>query len=345
MRGMVLAAGLGTRLRPITERLPKPLVPILNVPNILFNLLLLKRAGIREIIINLHHLQDKIEHSLQEGSLWGLKLHYSKEKVLLGTAGGLKKAEWFLGGGTFVLANCDFITNTDLSPYLRRHHEENSEASMILCQPRPEMKHYSRVGVDRESHLVSLPALTTHAAARTGIFTGIHILNPGVFRTLKEEPSGINEVLYPQLMKTLPQQVNGYFLENSDFWFDTGDLYHIWESSLKLLEFLSQDKKGFLSEIVRTAGYSLDQKGIYAQSTLPKGLEIKPPVLIGKDCRLPERGSLGPYVILGDRCEFEEGIEITKSVVLSGAKVPAIPLANQIFYEASSIVPIAPLGE
>src|SRR5687768_14967627 len=103
-KGMVLAAGLGTRLQPITQKTPKPLVPVLNVPNILHSLYLLKRVGITEIILNLHHLPDQLEQFLGDGSRWGLKLAYSREQQLLGTGGGLKKAEKFFDGQPLVLA-------------------------------------------------------------------------------------------------------------------------------------------------------------------------------------------------------------------------------------------------
>src|SRR5262249_29522472 len=113
---MVLCAGLGTRLKPITEKIPKPLVPVLNVPNLVHTLHLLKRTGIDEIVINTYHLPQALEDYLGDGRRWKMRIHYSRESVLLGTGGGLKKAEPFFEGEPFLLANCDFITNVDLQP-------------------------------------------------------------------------------------------------------------------------------------------------------------------------------------------------------------------------------------
>src|SRR4051812_30310051 len=107
-KGMILSAGLGTRLLPITGTLPKPLVPILNIPNVVHTLDLLKRAGIKQVVLNLHHLSKQIEEYFGDGSRWGLDVRYSFESTLLGTGGGLKKAEAFFEGEPFVLANCDF---------------------------------------------------------------------------------------------------------------------------------------------------------------------------------------------------------------------------------------------
>src|SRR2546430_432207 len=96
MKAMILAAGLGTRLRPLSNSVPKPLLPVAGRPLIVWNLLLLRRYGITEVIINLHHLGDLIEKELGDGSRFGMRLAYSRESVILGTGGGINKA-----GGVF----------------------------------------------------------------------------------------------------------------------------------------------------------------------------------------------------------------------------------------------------
>ncbi|HWC50736.1 MAG TPA: sugar phosphate nucleotidyltransferase, partial [Nitrospira sp.] len=92
MKAMILAAGLGTRLRPLTNAIPKPLLPIAGTPLIVWNLLLLKRHGFQDVIINLHHLGPMIEQALGNGSKYGMRIYYSHEPVILGTGGGIKQA-------------------------------------------------------------------------------------------------------------------------------------------------------------------------------------------------------------------------------------------------------------
>jgi NDP-sugar pyrophosphorylase family protein len=92
---MILAAGFGTRLRPLTNTIPKPLLPVGGTPLIVWNLLLLRRHGIRDVIINLHHLGELIEKELGDGSTVGMRISYSHEPTILGTGGGLKQAESF----------------------------------------------------------------------------------------------------------------------------------------------------------------------------------------------------------------------------------------------------------
>ena len=131
-RAMVLAAGLGTRLRPLTHEIPKPLIPIANKPLLEFTFALLAVAGIREAIVNTHHLRDTFEAGLRSLDASGLALHVSREQRLLGTAGGLKKAESFLDAGTFLLLNGDFLVDLDLRQVLDFHEKQGAAATMVL---------------------------------------------------------------------------------------------------------------------------------------------------------------------------------------------------------------------
>ena len=121
MKAMVLAAGQGTRLHPLTEHTPKALVPVAGRPMIEYSLLLLRRYGIRDIIINLHHLGDQIENYLGDGKQLGLQITYSKEPELLDTGGGLLKAKPFLQDGTFIVINTDVLIDLSLSDLLAFH--------------------------------------------------------------------------------------------------------------------------------------------------------------------------------------------------------------------------------
>src|SRR3954469_4313488 len=115
MKAMVLAAGQGTRLRPLTDRVPKALVPVAGRPMIEYPLLLLKHYGIHEIVINLHHFGEQIEAYLGDGKRFGLQISYSKERQLLDTGGGLRKAKPFFKDETFLVINTDVLIDLPLS--------------------------------------------------------------------------------------------------------------------------------------------------------------------------------------------------------------------------------------
>lgn len=323
-RGMVLAAGLGTRLLPITEKLPKPLVPVLNVPNILYSLALLERAGIHEVILNLHHLPEKLERYLGDGREWGLKLAYSKEQLLLGTGGGLKRAESFFKGEPLVLANCDFITDFDLRPAIRSHIERDALCTMVLWENPEKQLFYSKVGVDEGNHLCSLPRHSIKEPTRTGIFTGIHILENAAFPYLKEVPSGINEVLYPALMKEAPQRIFGTFMERSTYWYDTGELKYFWSTSMHLLESLFRGDEFLKDFLTRFGKYEEKAPGIWApkETKLPTGVTLVGPVILGKNCHFGSNVTVGPYSVLGDGVEVGDEAQFTKVVILGPTKIP-----------------------
>ena len=154
MKAMVLAAGQGTRLRPLTDHTPKALIPVAGRPMIEYSLLLLRHYGIRDIIINLHHLGDQIESYLGTGKQWGLEITYSKELELLDTGGGLLKAKPFLQEGTFIVINTDVLIDLSLSDLLA-FHEKNRAVATLVLRPDPLADQYGSMYFSR--HRARLP--------------------------------------------------------------------------------------------------------------------------------------------------------------------------------------------
>lgn len=341
-KAMVLCAGLGTRLLPVTQATPKPLVPVLNIPNILYTIRMLRNLGVREIILNLYHLGDQIEGLLGDGEKWGVRITYSRETTLLGTGGGLKKAEPFFDGEPFLLCNCDFIANMDLRPILKRHHEKKAVATMVLIEDEKRQPLYSRVGANTNGNLVLLSDSTMETPSRVGIFTGIHILEPGVFTYLKEGPSGITQSLYGRLMGEKPNLAFVEFADKSG-WFDTGDLDAYWKSSMDLMDNLGNP---LVQRMLIDHGYEEIRAGIWTTGPLPSSaslaskISLAPPVILGEKCRISGRVTIGPSVILGDRCEIGEYSRSQQSVVLPDAVVAsAQTLRNVVLFDRAVLRP------
>jgi len=329
-KGMILCAGLGTRLLPITEKFPKPVVPVLNIPNVLHNLYLLRSVGVTEIVINLHHLAGFIKRLLGDGSRWGVRISYSHEEKLLGTGGGLKKAENFFEGERLILANCDFVTNLDLAPILARHAARKATATMVLFEDAQRQALYSKVGIDKNSNLCVLSKTQVGPASRTGIFSGIHILENEIFRYLQEIPSGINEVLYPALMREHPATVFGDFMQTGEYWYDTGDLPALWSTSMTLLAELQSG--GMLSRCLRDfEEYEERETGIWIPKgeVLPDDVKLRAPVILGRECAFGSAVELGPFAIVGDRASLGEASSFSHSLVLGEAET----LAQQKYQE------------
>jgi mannose-1-phosphate guanylyltransferase len=126
VKGFILAAGYGERLRPLTDDCAKALVPVLNIPSICYSLFLLKEAGVRDVVCNLHHEGDGIVRFFEENDFFGLTIEFSEEDTILGTGGGLKKCEALLGDDDFVLINSDIVMDADLRILIDRHRESGT---------------------------------------------------------------------------------------------------------------------------------------------------------------------------------------------------------------------------
>jgi mannose-1-phosphate guanylyltransferase/phosphomannomutase len=339
-KGMILGAGLGTRLLPITERYPKPLVPVLNLANVLHTIALLKRHGIQEIVMNLFHLPERIEEFMKDLNIKDVSLYFSKESTLLGTGGGVKKAESLLGKNPFVLANCDFISNLNLSSVIQQHFSKNAWATMALLNDPERQKLYSPVGVDENSCVCSLPRKRISEPAREGIFTGVHVLGPEVFSFLEEKPSGINEVLYPSLMDTNPEKALGCFVDDA-FWFDTGDIPALWQSSMSLLDLISDPSSCLLNSMSSFGPvYKESAPGIWTtqRTQIPAHVKIQGPVVLGEGCRLEEGVEIGPYSVVGDKVAIEKNSKIRSAVLLSFSHIPQdAVIENCVFFEERAL--------
>ncbi|MEI6638381.1 MAG: sugar phosphate nucleotidyltransferase, partial [Chlorobium sp.] len=147
MKAFILAAGLGSRLRPLTSFMPKPLIPVLNVPSLFYTISLLKQAGISEIICNIHHHAEQIRGVIEKSHLPGVHITFSEEPTILGTGGGLKKCEKLIGDEEFILVNSDIITDIDFRELLRRHAASKRPGTLTLYAT-PEAASLGSVGVE-----------------------------------------------------------------------------------------------------------------------------------------------------------------------------------------------------
>jgi NDP-sugar pyrophosphorylase family protein len=199
---MVLAAGRGTRLAPITHTTPKPLVPVAGRPLLERLLEFLRAGGIEEVVINLHHLGHRIQEHVGDGARFGLRVRYSPEDPILDTGGGIKNAEPLLRGEPFVVANGDSLLEMRLRDLLDWHGAHGGVATLAV-RPDPDAAGYGLVELDdadRVRRIVGLPPSAV-PAARGFMFPGLHVLEPEVFRWM--DAGGvfsITRVTYPRLI-------------------------------------------------------------------------------------------------------------------------------------------------
>ncbi|HEY3304841.1 MAG TPA: NDP-sugar synthase [Candidatus Binatia bacterium] len=238
MKAMVFAAGHGLRLRPLTDKIPKALVPVGGRPMIEYPLLLLRHYGITEIIINVHHLGEQIEAHLGDGRKLGLRITYSKENKLLDTGGGLLQAKSFLDGRTFIVVNTDVMIDLPLQTALDQHRKYGATATLVL-RPDAEADRYGAIEISADRRIQKFlshqaPSRDAAGALRKLMFTGVQILEAKIFDYMAGENSavfGTTKVTYPKLL-TQGESLYGFPFEG--FWQDLGSAERIKEAEEKL---------------------------------------------------------------------------------------------------------------
>lgn len=188
MKAMILAAGLGTRLRPLTETLPKALLPVGGRPLIHYHLLLLKRFGISDVFINLHHYGEKIVREIGNGSRFGLKVIYSEEPVILGTGGGVKRLCSELSAAPFIVLNADILIDIDLDDLVEFHDRKKGAATLVLRED-PEADRYGPVDMDDQNRIRDILGQCDGNTGRLRrfMFTGAHLLEPKVLEFIPSD--------------------------------------------------------------------------------------------------------------------------------------------------------------
>ena len=218
MKAMILAAGLGTRLRPLTDDLPKPLLPLGGRPLIEYTLLLLRKYGLTDVIINLHYQSKKIMQALGDGSRWGMKIRYSEEPRILGTGGGIKKVETFLSDGAFLVINSDILIEIKLDELIELHHRKKAAATLVLRED-PEVDAWGAVGLDSHDRIrqfLGKPDWTGEKLSKR-MFAGIHVMDPRVLSYIPGQGfSSIIDVYIEMIQKgegLIGQTVQNYWMD------------------------------------------------------------------------------------------------------------------------------------
>lgn len=196
---MVLAAGLGLRMRPLTLLRAKPALPVLNRPLIAWTLAQLRRAGVTDVVVNLHHLPRTLRRVVGDGSGFGLRVRYSFEREILGTGGGPRKVRRWLGDEPILLVNGDVLFDFDLRDLVKRHARSGARATLAL-KPNPEPRVYGPIVTGPGGWIRSLAGKPRPAHGTLSLFTGIHVLDPALLEYLGPGASDSVRDLYAPLV-------------------------------------------------------------------------------------------------------------------------------------------------
>ncbi len=321
MRAMVLAAGLGTRLRPITYAMPKPMVPVLNRPVMEHIVRLLARHGFTETIANLHWFPDLIEAHFGDGSRFGVELTYSREERLLGTSGGVRNAAGFLGD-SFLVISGDALTDLDLAA-MREFHESHDGVATLATKRVADTSQFGVAITGADGRIQGFQEKPDPAEALSDLANcGIYMFRSEIFDFFPApgaskaagagDPDGFADWAMDVFPRLLDGDVPFYSHEIDAYWNDIGNLEELRESTLDALSgAVAVDREGELVDGFRSGAPQGDEGPLVGPVLLGAGCEI------GDDVRID-----GPSVI-GDGARVGAGSRLREVIALPGAEIPA----------------------
>ncbi len=318
---MVLAAGLGTRLRPITYGMPKPMVPVLNRPVMEHIVRLLARHGFVEAIANLHWFPELIEGHFGDGSRFGIDLSYSREERLLGTSGGVRNAAGFLGD-SFLVISGDALTDIDLAA-MREFHESHDGIATLATKRVRDTSQFGVAITAADGRIQGFQEKPDPAEALSDLANcGIYMFRSEVFDFFPS--AGASKLAGPDdppefadwAMDVFPALLEGdvpfYSHEVDAYWNDIGNLDELRQGNLDAL----------CGEVVVDPGAPEVAEGVRAASSLD-GAEVTAPVLVGAGVELGKHVRIEGPAILGDGCRVGDGAWIRDAILLERTEVPA----------------------
>ncbi|MCE5254162.1 MAG: NDP-sugar synthase [Actinomycetia bacterium] len=311
MRVMIMAAGIGTRLRPLTDLVPKPMAPIVNRPALYHILRLLSRHGFREVIINLHHLPEAITGYFGDGNGMGMEIRYSFEPDLLGTAGGVRNNASFLESGTFLVVSGDALTDIDLTGLVAAHRRYGSIATLAVKEV-ADPSLYGVVVTDDEDRVVGFQEKPSLEEARSRLCNcGIYVFEPEILAHIL--PSGFDDFgrrVFPDLLRHgirfQAHAVGGY-------WSDVGNLH----------EYIKGNGDALAGRVdVEIPGQEV-RPGLWMEEgvTVASSARMEPPVAIGEGSLIGEDAVVEGPCVIGDGCIVGAGAHIVRTLVLRRAHI------------------------
>jgi mannose-1-phosphate guanylyltransferase/mannose-1-phosphate guanylyltransferase/phosphomannomutase len=317
---MVLAAGLGTRLRPVTHEIPKPMVPVLNRPVMEHTARLLARHGFVETIANLYWFPETIEGHFGDGSAFGLELSYSREEQLLGTAGGVRKAADFLGDSFLVVAG-DALTDLDFGA-MREFHESHDGLATLATKRVADTDQFGVVIAGEDGRIQGFQEKPDPAEALSDLAnTCIYMFRSEVFEFFPEpgtskaagpeDPPAFADWAMDVFPALLENDIPFYSHEIDAYWNDIGNLDELKQGNVDALN----------GAVAIDRGAPELAEGIWAAGPVG-GAQVEAPALIGAGVEIGEGTRIVGPAVIGDGCAIGAGAYLRDAILLEGASVP-----------------------
>jgi mannose-1-phosphate guanylyltransferase/mannose-1-phosphate guanylyltransferase/phosphomannomutase len=305
MRAMVLAAGLGTRLRPITYEIAKPMVPVLDRPVMAHIVDLLERSGVEEIVANLHHFPDPIR------DYFGERVAYRYEEQLLGTAGGVRNCADLLGDETFLVISGDALTDIDLRALVASHRERGAVATLAATRV-ADPREYGVVLHDGEGRISGFQEKPEPQDARSDLGScGIYCLEPVIFDYFPPTPFvDWAQDVFPVL---LAERVPFFVHQIEEYWNDVGSLAELRRGTF---DALAGELRVEIAGTQVAAGITVGEG-----STIDGAQTLDGPIWVGRDVSIGAGTRLIGPLAIGDGARIGDGAALRESIVFPGTEV------------------------
>ncbi len=314
-KAMIMSAGVGSRLDPLTRDIPKPLVPIANIPVMDILLQHLANHGIKKVIANTHYLAEQIENRYTKSSPINIDFSYIYEQNLSGTAGGVKKCQFFFEEGeTFIVMSADGLTDIDINEAAKSHKESGCIATIVTkTVDKNEVDKFGVIVVDSDNKIVEFQEKPPIEEAKSNLVnTGIYIFNYEIFNYIPENTTyDFAKNVFPDLMnKNIP--INTY--KTDRYWSDIGSISQYVESTKDIL-----NKKIKIPNLIITSD---EDKFCLACDTkaIDNSCKIVGNCTIGKNVKLSKNAVISNSIIWDD-VEVADDVVIENSIITSGSKI------------------------
>jgi glucose-1-phosphate thymidylyltransferase len=315
MKGLLLAGGFGTRLRPLTYTGNKHLLPIANKPMLLYGLEHLKNAGITDVAVILGPIKEGVNEALGDGSSFGMRITYINQPDPKGLAHAVLLSEGFMGPEPFVMYLGDNLLKQGVRDFIRAFEKDNADC-VVGVSP---VKDPSRFGIAemQDGRIVRLVEKPKEPKSNLALI-GVYVFGPAIFEAVKKiKPSHRNELEITDAIQKLLDDGRKVMVQRVDGWWkDTGKPEDFLEANQLVLADIEGSIEGDVSEDALIVGRVVLGKGskVIGNST------IRGPAIIGKNCVLGPDTYIGPYTSIGDGCTLKN-VEIENSIVMNGSRI------------------------
>ena len=305
MKAFIFTAGYGERLRPLTDRIPKPLAPVVNVPALCWPLAVLAGAGVSDITCNLHHRHEDLVSFFNGNGNFDFDITYSFEETILGTGGGLKKCEKMFSGGDFLVLNGDVIMDLNVARLMALHRERRAIATVVL------FRHRDAVSIGpvalRDGAVADFKNFLVSGLEAEHIYTGAAALSPEIFRYLEQDFSSIVYTAYVEIIRRHRLE----FFVHDGYWYDIGSPESLYRVNMEMLDRIGGIGKLMepltgIEAVAVSGASSIGRGALVERSVVGGGAFVGPGAVVRESVLLPgacvEAGAvLEGSLIFGDR--------------------------------------------